>query len=68
MALLSPALPPLTPSGGLHRELDVLWRLQSSLSEGYEVFHSVSWHSLHEGRDRHGEIDIVVLGPTGNVL
>jgi hypothetical protein len=44
MALLSPALPPLKPSGGLHRELDVLWRLQSSLSEGYEVFHSVSWH------------------------
>jgi len=68
MALLSPSLTLAPKNNGLQRELDVLHRLQSSLSDGYQIFHSVTWHSLHEGTDRHGEIDIVVLGPTGNVL
>jgi hypothetical protein len=68
MALLSPSLPIIPPSNGLQRELDVLERLQLSLSDGYQIFHSVSWHSLHKGSDRHGEIDIVVLAPNGNIL
>ncbi len=68
MAVLYPSLPPAIPVTGLQRELDVLRLLESSLSEGYEIFHSVPWHTVHEGRDRHGEIDLVVLGPTGNIL
>ena len=68
MAVLYPSLPPAIPVTGLQRELDVLRVLEQSLSEGYEIFHSVPWHTVHEGRDRHGEIDLVVLGPTGNIL
>ena len=68
MAVLYPSLPPAIPVMGLQRELDVLRVLEKSLSEGYEIFHSVPWHTVHEGRDRHGEIDLVVLGPTGNIL
>ncbi|MDO9024630.1 NERD domain-containing protein/DEAD/DEAH box helicase [Zwartia sp.] len=68
MAVLYPSLPPALPVIGLQRELDVLRVLEQSLSEGYEIFHSVPWHTVHEGRDRHGEIDLVVLGPTGNIL
>jgi len=68
MAHLVPDLPKPTYSTGRDRELDVLYRLQSSLPDGYEIFHSVSWHTLHNDRDKHGEIDIVVLSPIGNVL
>ena len=68
MAVLYPSLPPTRPINGLQRELDVLQMLESTLSRGYEIFHSVPWHSVHEGRDRHGEIDLIVLGPTGNIL
>ena len=69
MALLSPSLlPPAARQGGLYRELDVLDRLQVTLSDGYEIFHSVSLHSDHDGPDRQREIDIVVLGPAGNLL
>lgn len=53
---------------GLYRELDVLQRLEDSLPKGYELFHSVSWHTVHQGTDRHGEIDVVVLAPSGNIL
>jgi hypothetical protein len=69
MAKLNPGqLPSLREDGGLFRELDVLERLRSSLPDGYEVFHEVNWHSIHEGIDRHGEVDIVVLSPDGNLL
>ena len=31
-------------------------------------FHSVAWQTAHQGEDRHGEIDLVVLAPSGNIL
>jgi hypothetical protein len=68
MAHLLPTIPIIPLRKGLQRELDVLERLQLSLSDGYQIFHSVSWHSLHKGSDRHGEIDLVVLAPNGNIL
>ncbi|MDO4904764.1 MAG: ATP-binding domain-containing protein [Lautropia sp.] len=68
MALLSPSLNAIRQDTGLYRELDVLERLQGSLPDGYEIFHSVAWHSIDNGLDRHGEIDIVVLGPGGHLL
>jgi hypothetical protein len=69
MALLIPSnRPSLRTDAGLYRELDVLDRLQQSLPDVYEVFHSIPWHRIEEGDDRHGEIDIVIMGPTGNLL
>lgn len=69
MAKLSPSLiPSLREDGGLFRELDVLERLRLGLPDGFEIFHEVTWHTIHEGVDRHGEIDIVVLSPAGNML
>jgi hypothetical protein len=69
MAILTPSnRPSLRTDAGRFRELDVLDRLQQSLSDAYEIFHSIEWHSIHEGDDRHGEIDLVILGPTGNIL
>ncbi len=68
MAQLSPTIDALRHDGGLYRELDVLERLQQSLPDGYEVFHSVAWQTAHHGEGRHGEIDLVVLAPSGNIL
>lgn len=68
MAQISPALDLLRHDAGLYRELDVLDRLQQSLPDGYEIFHSVAWQTTHHGEGRQGEIDLVVLAPSGNIL
>lgn len=69
MALISPSyVPSIRHDAGWYREIDVLERLKDSLPDTYEIFHSVTWHTVHQGLDRHGEIDLVILGPTGNML
>ena len=69
MAKITPSqLPSLREDGGLFRELDVLERLRHGLPDGYEIFHEVTWHVVNNGVDQHGEIDIVVLSPSGNLL
>ena len=68
MAQLSPSLPTQRKDAGLARELDVLEHLQQSLPDGFEIFHGVAWHTLYLGSDHHGEIDLVILSPTGNML
>ena len=69
MALLIPSSrPSIRTDAGHYRELDVLEHLELALPDNYEVFHSIPWHRVEEGDDRHGEIDIVVMGPTGNLL
>lgn len=69
MALLSPDLLPTTnQAGGWFREVDTVRQLQASLPDGYEIFHHIPLHDSRAGLDQHGEIDIVVLGPTGSLL
>lgn len=69
MATLNPsALPASRHNGGLYRELDTLRRLQEALPDGYEIFHNVALSSVHDGLERHGEIDIVVMAPSGSLL
>ena len=46
----------------------MLERLGQSLPNGYEIFHHVDWQAVHEGRDHHGEFDVVVMAPNGNLL
>jgi superfamily I DNA/RNA helicase len=69
MAILSPSLvPSLRTDAGRFRELDVLERLRDHLPAQFEVFHSIALHTLHDARDRYGEIDITVLAPDGCLL
>lgn len=68
MAEISPCVESLRRDAGLVRELQVLDHLRLALPEGYEVFHSIDWTSEHGGVDRHGEFDLVVLAPNGNIL
>lgn len=58
----------LRQDAGLYRELDVIERLEHYLPANYEVFHSVTWFSVHNTHDHHGEIDVVVMSPEGNLL
>lgn len=69
MAILHPEnFDLLRQDAGLYRELDVIVRLEQYLPANYEVFHSVTWFSVHNTHDHHGEIDVVVMSPEGNLL
>src|SRR5690554_885407 len=69
MAQICPQLDDVTPlHGGLQRERDVIERLQLGLPDAYCVVHSAGWHSVRDGHDHYGEIDVVVIAPTGSVL
>lgn len=68
MALLLPnLLPPGPLSPGAYRELDVLRLLESALPDSYRLFHSVEISSMHAERQHFGEMDIVVLAPSGHL-
>lgn len=62
------AMPSVRQAGGLYRELEVLARVRESLPDDYDVFHSVGLHTLAGANDHYGEIDVLVMGPTGNIL
>ncbi|WP_423680153.1 ATP-binding domain-containing protein [Undibacterium sp. WLHG33] len=69
MADLTPSnLPPLRTDAGRYRELEVLERLRDYMPAGFEVFHGVELHSVHDDRDSYGEIDLIVLAPDGCLL
>ncbi len=69
MAILHPT-PPLGPAFtlGLQREHDVLRLLEAGLSDEFDVFHSLDWSSVVEGRQHHGEIDVAVVAPSGHIV
>ena len=68
MATIHPSIELLNLSTlGSYREKDVLLTLQEGLSQGYDVYHSVNWSVVTNGKQRFGEIDIVVLSPFGHI-
>lgn len=68
MATLHPALLSIHPTSlGSYRERDVLGLLEQGLPEGFDVFHSIDWSAMHEGRQAFGEVDVVVMGPGGHL-
>jgi len=69
MALLHPEITSdIRQDIGLFRELAVIERLQASLPANFEIFHSVSWFVVRETHEQRGEIDIVVMSPSGSLL
>ena len=69
MALVHPSTSLSSDSGGGYfRELDVLDRLSQSLPDGYEIFHHLDWQTIRKNQEHHGELDVVVLAPNGNLL
>ncbi|MES2978014.1 MAG: AAA family ATPase [Pseudomonadota bacterium] len=66
MATLHPTLPNASLFGaGAYRERDILHRLEMGLPTGWDIFHSVDWASVHNGRVQIGEVDVAVVSPGG---
>lgn len=66
--LCPPLLPRLATTAGDYAELDLLQTLERGLSGAYTLFHSVDWSRGAGPHEQHGEIDIVVLNQSGEVL
>ena len=46
----------------------MLEQLCEGLPDGFDVFHSVDWSTLDEGKQSFGEIDAVVVVPHGHLV
>ena len=69
MAQLLPDLPPPHAMPiGLMREREVLLLLADGLPQEFLVFHSVNWSSVTNGTQWFGELDAVVLAPSGHIV
>lgn len=55
-------------SAGAYKEHLILEILDQGLPDGYDVFHNVNWSSLHHGNQTFGELDSVVLAPSGHMM
>ena len=69
MATLRPSLEGLhAERPGEQREFDVLRQLEAELPADITVFHGVAWSSVHNGIQRFGEFDAIVLAPNGSLV
>lgn len=53
---------------GLMREREVLQQLADGLPQDFLVFHNVNWSSVTNGTQFFGELDAVVLSPSGHIV
>ena len=53
---------------GAQGELRVLEILELGLPDAYDIFHGVDWSTMYQGDQRFGELDVVVLSPSGHLL
>ena len=69
MARLHPHLPHQVPmSGGDYRERDLLWLLRDGLPDSFDVFHGLTWSSMHGAFQQFGELDLTIVSPNGHLL
>lgn len=68
MAQLHPDLLPRIHTLGEAAEVDVVRRLGEGLPDGFHVFHSVEWSRGAGSDERHGEVDVVVVNPAGDLM
>ncbi len=66
--IFPPVLERSAISAGAAAEIDVLRRLEAGLSNAFSIFHSVDWSSGYAGTERHGEVDVVVVNQSGDLL
>lgn len=55
-------------SGALARELETLATLAAGLPDDHAVYHGIHWTRVNRGHALFGEIDFVVVGPSGRLL
>jgi hypothetical protein len=69
MANLHPVFPlQISHTGGAQCERAILELLQQGLPPGFDLFHNIAWSVVAEGAQQIGEVDIVVVAPSGHIL
>lgn len=58
----------LEASGGAQRELETLSYLAAQLPDDYTVYHGVHWTRIEKNVSAYGEVDFIVVAPSGRVL
>jgi len=68
MAVMTPPLDQRNYQIGSDLEYDTALRLELQLPPTYQVFHSVYWSTSDEWSSMLGEIDFIVMAPSGRLL
>ncbi len=70
MAIVHPRLtPPLVDKhGGYKLELSLLNLLRVGLPDSFDVFHGLTWSTVHDSVQKFGELDLTVVSPLGQIL
>ncbi len=58
----------LSVTGAALREIETLTLLSAVLPDDYAVFHGVHWTNIDKGFSAYGEIDFIVVAPSGRLL
>lgn len=58
----------LSVTGAALREIETLTLLSAVLPDDYTVFHGVHWTNIDKGFSAYGEIDFIVVAPSGRLL
>jgi Nuclease-related domain/Uncharacterized conserved protein (DUF2075) len=69
MAYLHTNFPLQAPSSaGAQCERAIVSMLEDGLPKGFDLFHNIAWSVVTEGVQHIGEVDIVVVAPSGHIL
>src|SRR6476469_12430 len=55
-------------TGSALREIETLARFEHGLPDAYTVLHGVHWTRLDQGFSAYGDIDFILIAPSGRVL
>jgi hypothetical protein len=59
----------MTVTGTAAREIETLTYLEASLADApYSIYHGVHWTNVEQGFSAYGEIDFIIVAPSGRVL
>jgi len=70
MAIIHPRLshPFAEKHSGYKLELKLLELLRMGLSDDFDVFHGLTWSTMHSSVQKFGELDLTVVSPQGQIL
>ena len=70
MAVIHPQISPTLSlqHGGYLLELKLLDMLRLGLPDNFDVFHGLTWSTVHKAIQKFGELDLTVVSPQGQIL
>ena len=70
MAIIHPRIssPLALQHGGYKLELKLLEMLRMGLPDNFDVFHGLTWSTVHSSVQKFGELDLTVVSPQGQIL